>query len=396
MLLRAIKHLKRAPIPFVAVFLFAFVISIIVCALHVSNEAEIRNYEEVFATVPVKVTVTNLAGTSRDNLKIPIWVLNVLTGRRAVPVPLDKYVKDVQIKCSIFGEEYRTKKNTDLRGITSLSCENSILPENGCVIAWNEGYDESIFSGEEAVCIIPRDKTMLDNGTGEVVLDFTSYRGEERYAYQCTLKIVGTYTGGDEVSVYCPYLIVDQVYSKLKQSERQFDSISATLADNSYLEEFREIMTYWFVEPSPLAYQIPWDKMGYDYYPYALDIDDAVLQKTKEILDDSIEFNRTCTAIILGISVVAGFLVGFLMIRNRKREIILMRTIGECDRNIYLGFVFEQMTCILLGIVVGGAFYMWRAAGKLMMFSLIYFVGLSFALIVFLRKNLLTTIKDDE
>ena len=396
MIKKLFKRFTRAPVPAVAILLFAAIISVIICALHVSNEAEIRNYEEVFATVPVKVTVTNLAGTSRDNLKIPIWVLNVLTGRRAVPVPLDKYVKDVQIKCSIFGEEYRTKKNTDLRGITSLSCENSILPENGCVIAWNEGYDESIFSGEEAVCIIPRDKTMLDNGTGEVVLDFTSYRGEERYAYQCTLKIVGTYTGGDEVSVYCPYLIVDQVYSKLKQSERQFDSISATLADNSYLEEFREIMTYWFVEPSPLAYQIPWDKMGYDYYPYALDIDDAVLQKTKEILEDSIKFNRTVTVFVVILSVVAGFLIGFLMIRRRKREIMLMRMVGESNARVYIGFALEQMICILLGIALGGSYYNWNPIKNLAIFAAVYFVALSLALAIFLNSKLLTAVKEDE
>ena len=396
MIKKLFKRFTRAPVPAVAILLFAAIISVIICALHVSNEAEIRNYEEVFATVPVKVTVTNLAGTSRDNLKIPIWVLNVLTGRRAVPVPLDKYVKDVQIKCSIFGEEYRTKKNTDLRGITSLSCENSILPENGCVIAWNEGYDESIFSGEEAVCIIPRDKTMLDNGTGEVVLDFTSYRGEERYAYQCTLKIVGTYTDGDEVSVYCPYLIVDQVYSKLKQSERQFDSISATLADNSYLEEFREIMTYWFVEPSPLAYQIPWDKMGYDYYPYALDIDDAVLQKTKEILEDSIKFNRTVTVFVVILSVVAGFLIGFLMIRRRKREIMLMRMVGESNARVYIGFALEQMICILLGIALGGSYYNWNPIKNLAIFAAVYFVALSLALAIFLNSKLLTAVKEDE
>jgi hypothetical protein len=54
------------------------------------------------------------------------------------------------------------------------------------------------------------------------------------------------------------------------------------------------------------------------------------------------------------------------------------------------------MTCIFLGIIAGGAFNLWRPIGTLAAFALIYFIGLSLALVVFLRKNLLTTIKEDE
>ena len=101
-----------------------------------------------------------------------------------------------------------------LRGMTSLSCDKQLLPDYGCVITWKAGYDESIFAGEELVCIIPEGAVEdYDNGNGEITLSFTyrvmgtSSDGSRQEVvnneYQCTLKIVGTYTAGDEKSIYC-------------------------------------------------------------------------------------------------------------------------------------------------------------------------------------------------
>lgn len=404
MISKVFNRIKRAPVSAIAVLLFAAVISIIICALHASNEAELQNFEEVSATIPVKMTVTNLTGTDSTNLRAESWILSVFTGRRIVVPSLDEYVKDVHIMSSRWVDVPIVQKPY-LRGITSLSCDRSLLPEYGCVISWKEGYDESIFDGEELVCIIPEDRTDFDNGNGEAVLRFShrimySSNGgpvqeKESYEYQCTLKIVGTFSNGDDESIYCPYPILEQVYTALNLNP-VVDTLSATLADNSRLEEFREKAAYWFVDPSPIAQEIPWGRMGHEFYPYALDIDDEALQKTVKILQSSIRFNQTCTVIVFVLSAVAGFLVGFLMIRNRKRDITLMRTIGESDCRIYFGFAIEQMICIVLGIAFGGSYNMWDPMDKLLIFGGIYFVGLSLALVIFLRKNLLTTIKEDE
>ena len=76
MIKRTLKNLKRAPVRAVAVLLFAAVISMIICALHASNEAELRNYEEVWQSVPITVTVTDPKGKS-DDLLIDSWVLDL-------------------------------------------------------------------------------------------------------------------------------------------------------------------------------------------------------------------------------------------------------------------------------------------------------------------------------
>ncbi|MBQ8260647.1 MAG: ABC transporter permease [Clostridia bacterium] len=448
MIKKTLKTLKRAPVRAVAVLLFAAVITMIICALQASNEAELRNYEEAYQAVPVTVTVTDPMGNNTDPSSIKPWVLDLLTGESTVElidtsaakdfeesvslkdkvdpveVSLAEYLKDVQIKMSHFvsrinGNEYNQGEKTYLIGMTSLSCDKQLLPEYGCEITWYEGYDESIFAGDDPVCIVPEAMAKpryYNNGKGEAPLYFRTsvvnfVKDEDGFLmpvpqtseYSCTLKIVGTYTAGDEKSIYCPYPVVEQVHGEL-EAERFFDSISATIADNRRLEEFREIMSLCFTEPSSIEEQLHWGSYVINrsnsyynaFYDYALDINDDNLFDLSAVLEESIKFNRTVTLIVVALSVIAGFLVGFLMIRRRKRDILLMRMVGESNARVYVGFALEQMICIILGIVIGGAYYNWNPMDKLIIFAVAYFIALSLALAIFMSKKLINNIKEDE
>ena len=446
MIKKTLKRLKRAPIPAIAVLLFAAVVSVIVCTLHATNEAELRNYEEAYRSVPVTVTVSALAHEDGRKTVISGWVADLFTGSSPVemidvsgakdldeevemknntvptPVSLAEYVKDVQLRVPqriyrVNGKNFTSAAGTCmLVGMTSLSSDKQLLPEYGCEIKWYEGYDESIFYGEEFVCLIPESKATTryyDNGNGEAELYFflrtmSSIDGGpsvevSRNEYNCTLKIVGTYTAGDELSIYCPYSIIEQVYNGLERT-MFIDSISATVADNMRLEEFREKASFFFTDPMQNAGVVPWgvylfnrsDSYHQSFYSMAIDIADENLLDMSAILKDSIKFNRTVTLIVVALSVTAGFLVGFLMIRRRKRDIILMRTVGESNLRLYFGFVFEQMICIILGVAIGGAYNMWKPIDKLLTFAIVYFVALSLALVIFMSKKLLTTVKEDE
>ena len=153
MIKKTLKTLKRAPVRAVAVLLFAAVISMIICALHASNEAELRNYEETLKTVPITVTVTDLSGTNNGKLIIDPWVLDLFIGDKPVkfydlsvledpndyfaasklrretePIKLSltEYVKDVQIQMrmpinTINGTNFTSAGSTpQLYGITTI------------------------------------------------------------------------------------------------------------------------------------------------------------------------------------------------------------------------------------------------------------------------------------
>lgn len=452
MIFKIIKRLKRAPFFAMAILLFAAIISVIICALHASNEAELRNYEEMWQTVPITVTVTDLSGVNNGKLLIDPWVLDLfiddepvrfydlsvlenpndfvaasklIKETEPIKLSLGEYVKDLQIQMrmpinTINGTRYTSAgSTTQLYGITTINSDKQLLPENGCQITWYEGYDESIFTGEDMLCIIPEEMAERYDNDGMADLYFSNKsenpvivtlpNGEKKVEfptkeYNCSLKIAGTYTAGDRKSIYCPYLIFEQITGEL-EIRKLIYSLSATLADNTRLEEFREVISFCFREPSPDAEKVDWfvsilneDYNGYreNYYPYALDINDSNLFDLAAILEDSIKFNLTVTIMVVALSAIAGFLVGFLMIRRRKRDIMLIRMVGESNVRVYVGFVLEQMICIILGVIVGGAYYMWKPMDNLLLFVLIYFVGLSLALVIFMSKKLIKNIKEDE
>ena len=271
MILKIIKRIKRAPVSAIAVLLFAVIISMIICALQASNEAELRNYEEMWQSVPITVTVTDPTGKNDGDLLISPWILSIFTDDTPVkfyddsaekkysdPVEelsLAEYLKDIQSMMytpisTINGTNYTSAAGTTmLYGITSLPCDKQLLPENGCEITWYDSYDETVFGSEELVCLVPSGKAeAYDNGSGEAVLYFYyaygrtengTYVEVSRTEYECTLKIVGTYTAGDEMSIYCPFSIIEQVYAGLDEKLSP-DSISATLTDNLLLDEFCE------------------------------------------------------------------------------------------------------------------------------------------------------------
>ena len=263
---KAIKILKLIRIIIVALLAIA---AITLAAVYVNNNKDLACLYEEYQSFPITVTVRPLESEDGKSSDIPVWMIDLFTGKNPVEIQnassendevtqisLSEYLKDVQIKMSesiiMINNEpailLTASVTPELIGITSLSSDEQLLPENGSKVTWFEGYNESVFGGEELVCIVPEDKLeVYDNGSGKALLYF--YKSVPKFEngtlviesakYECALKIVGTYTAGDEVSFYCPLSIIEQVYENLCVDFLP-DSISATLADNLLLDEFRQ------------------------------------------------------------------------------------------------------------------------------------------------------------
>ncbi len=392
MILHTLRRIRRAPIPALGVLLFVTALCVVLCSLQKANDAELEKFNDTYHTISVQFSVTNLSGTTSTNLDIPAMIAEVFAQEDG----LAKYVSDLQRVCkhAVAG----INSNYTLVGITSTALSNELWPENGTYILWNEGYGENIFSSNDPMCLVPNSMMVLtDEKTGEsyVELDFECWRNNPMTEYSCKLKVVGTYMGGDGKSIYCPYAIGEQVYAELGEF-MSVQAIRATLRNNDDLEELRTVSRRWFAEPNPLGEKTPWGEFGYAYYPYALSINDDLLQRASSTLQTSIATNRICAVIVLALSALTGFFIGFLMVRSRKKEIALMRTMGTPNRSVYFCFALEQMLCVIAGILLGGANNHWDPIDRLGILAATYFAGLSMALLIFLHKNLLTTMKEDE
>lgn len=391
MIRHTLRRLRRSPVPALGVLLFAVILSAVLCSLQKANDREYEKYQETYHAIPVYFSVTNLSGTNAVNLSIPREFTDLFT----MPGGLKRYVTDLQLVCTHMVSGKFSFYTLD--GITSTDLSPELWPENGKYITWFEGYDKSVLGGTDPVCLIPDTLSLpADEETGETYLEleFENTKKVPALEYECKLQVVGTYSGGG-CQIFCPFPVCEQVFTELKES-LEVQSIRATLANNDDLEELRILSKRWFAEPNPLGEKTPWGAMGYPYYPYALNIDDDMLQRTAETLQNSILTNRICTVVILCLSAAAGFLIGYLMIRSRKREISLMRTLGTRTISIYFGFALEQMLCYGLGIAIGGIVNSWEPRERLGILAAIYFVGLTTSLLIMLQKNLLSTMKEDE
>lgn len=405
MLTHVLARIKRAPLPILAVLLFAGILSAVLCGLHASNERELQSYDEVYHTIPVTLTVTNLQGTSRDNLHAPRWVADVFT-EKYKQNSLFEYARDVRLKSTIAASKVDGQAaQLMVTGLTNAAIVPALTSEGGGIVKWREGYDERCLEGNDAVCIIPDGFLAANSLPADAQsITCTFIRREQPmdieaepiiYTYEQTFTIAGTYISRDTNRIYCPYPMVVAACKGLFQ-EVTLDSVSAALSSNDLLDELRTAMTAWFAVPTATGEGVEWKStMGYTSYPYALDINDSILERTTATLENSLLVNSICTVLIFVIAACAGFFLGFLIVRQRGREIALMRTMGTPNLAIYAGFAFEQMLSVILGALAGGAYFLWQPVDRLLLFVGIYFIGLTAALLIFLRKNLMITIKEE-
>lgn len=393
----ALIRLRRKPMTAVAIIGFTAIIALVLCGLNRGISDAQEHYDEIYTTIDVRCTVTNLSGDQSSQLFLSSSTIALFTGRsdgypEDFPDDLSGWVENVQLTGSTKfiwnGEEYT------LTGITSRGAKSALWPENGCTIFWDDGFDDAAFSGDRFFCLIPEAlaKKLEEQGLSTEAFPLAI---EARYSYEKSysgdVEIAGLYKSEDTTTIYCPW----DTYAEILKNMGTFasaDSLSAVLRDNWKLEEFRELSSRWFMEPTPKAAGIEY----MDGYYYALDINDSQLVQADTNLNNSMSVNRIAVITVFIMSTIAGALVGFLMIRNRKREIIIMRTVGTPDRQIYGSFAIEQLACVIPGVLAGGAYFLWNPISWLALFVGVYFVGLSTALLISLKKNLLTTIKEDE
>ena len=400
MLSRMIRHIRREPLPALAVFLFAAILAGALCFLRQTQIRELEEYEKAYASVPVYISVVDLDGTSPDDTIVG-WAANLFYEWSNLEPSFSEFVKDVVLKM-----EHSSKVDHDddskvggrsvrVLGVSSLYLVPELTEDYGGSITWLDGYDESVLTTKEWVCLVPEGFT----DERELLMKFSYTKNaftNEIYHTEETLTIVGytTSLGSDEY-IHCPYDTLAKILSKI-HAPYNLIGIGATMNDNNRLDEVQAVADQWFARPNQTGKETPWGHYGYEYYPYALRIDDGLLKSLDATMKQSMTINRLSALAIFCIAAGAGFLIGFLIIRARKREINLMRTLGSSTGAIYGELAGEQMLCVAVGTVLGGSYALWRPVGQLGLFVGIYFLGLSVALLIFLRLNLLTTMKEDE
>ena len=381
MLKRVLRRCVREPLTSLAAILFVAILSLIICFLHTSQEEELQNLTDTYYNTPITFEVCWLDG-SRLYDSAPAsghfadLMPGLFLGNGRYKSNFIDLITDLQIRMTYFSTV----------GITSPEAANDQPAQFGESIEWYDGYDESIFRTDQLVCVVP------SYDEREEVVITTSHNGR-RLSF--TLKVVGRYTTGTGLN-YCPYLVAERLYT-VNNMTKVVECLSGRLKNNDDLEKFKAAAAEWFATPNPEGEPTPWDNpFGYESYPLAMDIDDSQLDGLMKEMEKSMMINQIASILVFILATGAGFLTGFLEIRSRKREIALMRTVGVSNIAVCWDFALEQVLCVALGVLLGGSYALWAPAEKLAIFAGVYLVGLFAALLVFVRINLLATMKEDE
>ncbi len=412
-----IKRLKKGGVGTLGALFFAALMTFSLCGLNAASQAEIRKYEEAYNTLTVKMSVTSLTGVRRDGLELPTWAINAFTDPS-----VKSLFRDLEVKMTVTsGSNGITAANMGvgasddaefaldverLIGLTSPVLDRD-LGEDG--VTYYSGHDASTFrveadntyisgSGgeqrEELFIVVPIE--VYEKGCAAVTMTFSyddSFDSYPRSTVTRTFHVMGTHTLGDGI-YYCPYSTLVRIYKDIGMP-RYADSLTVTVADNHKLDKIKEHTSGWFTEPSLTAERVPWNYSYYYYFPFALDIDDSALLRAGEVMKTNIMINKIGTALVFLLSAGAGFLVGFLTVNRRKKEIMLMRTLGMPDRSVFSNLFIEQGLCSLAGALFGGVFFLWQPPLRIALFLALNYAGLALSLVVFLKKNLLTAIKEE-
>lgn len=408
MIKRILRRSARKPITCITTILFTAILTVILCYLHQSQKEEQQNFDNTFHSIPVEFEITKLNGNRLDeSAYIDGYMADLFFENSVLEPNFSELVSDVQVRMSHSGtlieeQEQKAQENTATEipeitkrmvGITSVKVAEELTPEFGGMIEWYDGYDESVFGSYQFVCVVPSNYPDID----EVVLSF-SYRADgaaSDHEYTSRFVVVGRYIDEGNNKLYCPYSAMEHIYLKLSEPKK-VQRLIGKLSNNDNLELLHETASHWFAEPNPMGDPTPWGKHGHDYYPFAMDIKDSLLNNLVSDMQNSMTLNRVAAIFVFVLSTGAGFLTGFLVIRSRKREIALMRTLGTSNRIVCMELEIEQIMCVAVGVIIGGSYSLWKPLGQLCLFAGIYIVGLTIALLFFIRANLLATIKEDE
>ena len=210
-----------------------------------------------------------------------------------------------------------------------------------------DGYDESLFASAEKVCLVSEDSLGLYGLAIGDELQYTAVSDWRNVRHSSvSLKIVGTYESPFRpAAIYCPLDVVTALYRELDLPVLT-DSASFILQNTQELNQFRELL-------ENLNFINQQAGSGSDYKQLSFIISDRLLKNATASVQSYIDFTTALYPVIYLLCAGIGFVVSYLLIRIRKPEFAIMRSLGTSKALTFLIFFAEQGVLCLLGAALG-------------------------------------------
>lgn len=317
-------------------------------------------------SLPVEVTVCNLQGTATDGLMIVGRSYEALTQDAFSDLYISAdpeyetvkpYVKDVKMmsvplyySISEDGEmlPVSDQKNTFI-GITCLEAVDDFDPVIGNAKATLiEGSDgEGVIVPQAVYEKLEPD----DNGELKISLRIARLTYGESPFYDLESVVSGYYSGDGSSAIYCPWELYESIAADRlplngsgTPGYAAAQSFSATVADNTRLDRFKQVLSYTFsdIDPSGKGAVNPNSGSG-ERYTLAAVVHDETLRNTLASINRSIGTMNRLRPVILLLEMVISAAASYFYIHTRKRELAVARSLGTRRSAIISTLALEML-----------------------------------------------------
>ena len=220
-----------------------------------------------------------------------------------------------------------------LMGLQTVKGDDTI-EEEALYADWLEGYDAELFAGAEQVCVLPRSMGHALGEQVEIVLERNTEVAE-------TFLVAGLY-GAEYVddrenrTIYCPLATMEILFSK-NNLELTYCRMDMELCNLQNLIDFKREML----------------KLELDKGKSRLVINDYIMQEVTGQLKQQINLLQSLLPVLFSLVTGIGFGLSFLLLRGRKKEAAIMRSLGMSRARVFLLLLMENLCHALIGCVLG-------------------------------------------
>lgn len=226
---------------------------------------------------------------------------------------------------------FKQSGSTTLRGVSDSSID-SMLEEALLFTTWQEGYDARILQGDQPVCLAPADSGVELGEQKEFFLI------EKETVV--SLTVVGLYELGYSSGAKAFYCSLNWLLDTCHQLgvTVHYHALEMHLGNLRQLDDFKEQMK----------------ALAMDTGSAILIINDALLREVTSQLNRQIRLLESVLPILLALVAGIGFGLSFLLLRGRKKEAAIMRSLGMRRWQVAGVFLTETAAQALTGTLVGG------------------------------------------
>lgn len=203
-------------------------------------------------------------------------------------------------------------------------------------IIWLEGYDITMLEGKELVCLAPLSLGLELGSTVELPLG-GAYRKQS-----IELTVVGLYgkeyrSANEQDAYYCPLAAMED-FLRQNQQEITYNILEMELQKLDRLGKFKAQMT----------------ELGLEKGSARLTVNDALLQQVTAKFRQHIRLLNTLLPVLLTVVAGIGFGLSFLLLRGRKKEAAVLRSLGTRRGQVFGIFLCETAVQAFVGTLLGG------------------------------------------